>query len=101
MDISAPLSVILNNGLLGALLVLALLVISWQQRRYDKLLEKYDDKSEHMYQQVIGFKDNYHNAMNTQTETQRVMAEKISAMAQSVGTIANGVERLIYRSEQR
>lgn len=85
-----------NYGLLGILFVLALLVIWWQQRRYDALLAKYEAKSQHMYDQVISFKDTFYAALTDQTDTNRMMAEKMASMAESLKTIASGMYTQMY-----
>ena len=97
----ASLSTILNNGLLGAMLVLALLVIWWMQKRYDNLLEKYDQKSQHNYDQIVSFKDIYHKAMSDQTETQRLMTEKLASISDSMKTIAAGMYQSFYTRNGR
>ena len=80
----APLASILNNGLLGALLVLSLLVIAWQQRRYDSLSEK-------RFQEAVDNRDTIARVVSEQTETQRISAEKMSSMAESMKTIASAM----------
>jgi hypothetical protein len=85
----APLSTILNNGLLGAMLVLALLVIWWQQRRYDAMTER-------RYQEAMSFKDSLAKVVAEQTETQRISAEKMASMADSMKTIAGAMYQSFY-----
>jgi hypothetical protein len=101
MDISAPLSILLEQGTGYVLFVLSCLVIWWMQRRYDKLLEKYDQKSEHIYDQVVTFKDTYYKSMTDQTDTQRLMTEKLSSMAESMKTIAGGMYQTFYSKTGR
>jgi hypothetical protein len=97
--ITSALATILQQGLLGALLIGAFAVIWWQQRRYDRLLEKYDQKSDHMYDQALAIKDAYNSAMNQKAETERVVADKLAQLVSNVTTVAQGIQQLIYRRE--
>ena len=98
--LTSALSRVLDQGFLGALLILSWMVIAWQQRRYDKLLEKYDQKAENMYQQALAFKDAFNAAMNQKAETERVVADKLAQVVGNVTTMAQGVQQLILRREQ-
>jgi Tfp pilus assembly protein PilO len=92
MDIAVPLAQIMESGLLGALLVLALLYIWWLQRKIDTLHER-------RFIDATTMKDAYSQAFADAAKSQLEANHKTEELIVATSAVAKSVEQLVYRRE--